>query len=200
MQTYQAAGREGGGGFGRPTESPMTRLVLLIPAVLLAGCSSTHTVRDGLDRAAANRALGASRVTLHLADRGAVEAQAVHLDADTTSWIDPATGRLERAATVEVLGVERRSRTRGAIRGATRAALGAAVTTAVATLFVDLGECRPGASFQLWCNGDKPLVNLAFGAGAGLYAAVPGALVGGGVGARDTWSLEAPPADSLSGR
>ena len=91
---------------------------LLLTALVLTGCAgSTHTVRpDAL--ADANRQWAGRAVTVVLADRTAHPAEALRVDRDSATWVDPATGALRSAATAEVATVERRDRTRSALRTA----------------------------------------------------------------------------------
>ena len=106
----------------------------LLMLVLVTGCTSTRTLTpdaDGLARV--NRTCEARPARLMLASGQYVHARALRLDADSTTWVDPTTGTLQRAATADVVYVERIRRGRGAWQGA---ALAAAATTVVMSAVV----------------------------------------------------------------
>ena len=165
----------------------MRALCLLVALVALAtGCTSTHAVApDAAGFAHANRTLADQTVTLTLADGRRVSAQSLRFAADTTTWIDPATGALQRTATAEIGSTERVRRGRGAWQGALLAGLGTAVVmSAVVAADVqdsDWGTCG-GDQSGLGCA--KPLFAVGMGTMFGAMATIPGAAAGALIGSR----------------
>lgn len=107
-------------------------MAALAPMAALAGCASTtHTVYPTDALGDANRALGGRPVTVLLVDGTAHAAEAIRLEADSTSWIDPQTGALYAVPTDAVRVVERRDHKRSTERVAGRGAIIGTIVGAV---------------------------------------------------------------------
>ncbi len=167
----------------------MNPMRLLLLAVLAAtGCTSTRTLApdpEGLARV--NRTYETRPARLMLASGQYVHARALRLDADSTTWIDPATGILQRAATADIVYVERVRRGRGAWQGAALTGVATAVVMS-AVVAADLQDSDWGAcdesSFGVG-NCHKLPFALRMGTLFGASATLPGALGGAVVGSRE---------------
>ncbi len=151
---------------------PMRPVVLL--ALAVSGCTSYQTVAidAGADLDVSPRSYDAVRLTL--GDGQTIAAESVHLDVDSTSWIDPATRAVRRVPTVEVAWVDQVRRRRGALQGA---AISFAFTSVLSTFYHAVGN-------QNSLGGDIGR-DAATGARHGLLVAPVGAAIGAVVGARD---------------
>ncbi len=163
VEEGRRSGRTLPGGLRAPPRSRTlargSRAPFLLLAGVVTGCTSTQSVSsDTAGLARANQTLAGRTVTLHLSDGRRVAAQSLRLAPDTTSWIDPATGALQRAATADVRVAERVRRGRGAWQGALITGLGTAVVMS-AIVATDVQDSDWGAcgddSFGLNCA--KPL-------------------------------------------
>jgi len=173
----------------------MRTILLLLPAALLVGCTSTRTLAPGgVSGTVANAELADRAASVVLADGRVVEARSVAVYADSTSWVDAETGAFVHVPTADVRSVSRRVRGRAAWQGAlvSGVAVGAVMTAIVISGTGDAGSY----------NG----VRNALGAAVGLMAAVPASALGGGVGylsgAEDRYEIrpaEAAPAPPASG-
>lgn len=179
---------------------PSMRTLLVLSFVALTGCSLSRSAAvDPLtDSARLNRDVAGRTVTVVVEGRGPLRVRSLHVAPDTTTWIDPATGTLGRAATAAVLAVERRSRLRGVVRGAATMAAVGAVGGVVGALVADLGACGQ----ILWDNCERGPAMVFFGVAGATMLAPSGALVGGVVGDREQWELAhpVPPTAALPAR
>lgn len=176
------------------------RALLLLAFVAASGCTASRTLApDAAGLSHANATYGTRPARVRLASGVIVDTLALHADADTTTWVDPASGTLQRAATADIVYVERVRRGRGAWQGAAITGLATAAVTGIviATDSGDWGTCRDGA-FLDTC--DKPAIAAAAGVIAGVAAMLPGAAVGAAVGARDRVRLDARPEVTLGVR
>ncbi len=176
------------------------RALFLLALVAASGCTSSRTLApDAAGLRHVNAEYGTRPARVRLASGVIVDARALHADADTTTWVDPASGTLQRAATADVVYVERVRRGRGAWQGAaiTGLATAAVMSVVVATDLSDWGACTDTAILD---NCDKPLFGAMMGTAFGAMATPPGALLGAAVGARDRVRLETRPAGTMGVR
>ena len=183
-----------------PDATTAMRALLLLTLLVASGCTSSRTLApDARGLSHVNATFGTRPARVRLASGVIADARALHADADTTTWIDPVSGTLQRAATADVVYVERVRRGRGAWQGALVTGLATAVVTGVVIMTDsgDWGACRDGA-FLDTC--DKPAIGAVAGMIAGAAAMLPGAAVGAGVSARERVRLDARPAGTLGAR
>ncbi len=165
----------------------------LVLLVAFSACTTSRVAQPGTPQTGAFlRAVSGDVVTVHLADGESARARAVRIDADSTSWLDPASRSVRRVATADVVSLERTDRTRGAIRGGVTAAAVVGVASAVAFYALqDPADCTP--TIVTGCGtGTRVALSVAAGAAGGFLAAFPGAGVGALVGETDRLTL-APP-------
>ena len=146
------------------------RVLLLVIAAgaLSSGCADIRPATtfeplgtsSSLSRAEINGRSPRSAASLTLATGEVVDADALHIAQDLTTWFDPATGTLRTASTADVLAVRVTDRRSQTIRGA--------VIGAIAGGLVGLGV---GALWESVEGGDAAAVGLiggtAVGAGIG---------------------------------
>ena len=176
------------------------RALLILTVIVASGCTSSRTLApDATGLSHVNATYGTRPTRIRLASGVILDARALHADADTTTWIDPVSGTLQRAATSDVVYVERVRRGRGARQGALITGLGTAtvMSVVVATDLSDWGACSDDSFLD---NCDKPLFGAFIGTLAGAAAAVPGAALGAMIGAHDRVRLEPRPAGAMGAR
>ncbi|MGB3542102.1 hypothetical protein [Rubrivirga sp.] len=151
----------------------------LLALLALSGCAAaSHSVDPALegDRLAWANALFASRpTTVVLEDRTRHDATALRLEADTTTWIDPATQDLVSVPTSSVLEVERRDAGRAGNRIVVRGAVtGASVGGAAGAV----AGYQSDGCLSFSCGPPSAIARLTFGAVVGVSGAVVGAIGG----------------------
>ena len=163
-------------------------LRLLALALVLSGCAgarySVDPAGEPEDLAWANNLFASRATVVVLTDGTAYDATALRLEADTTTWIDPATQSLLAVPTSAVLEVERRDGNRSFRRIVRRGVVGGAIVSG--TLFAVAGYESGGCLFL--CGSEPPGMSdrlegaAAFGAVGALGGAFYGMLYGGAVG------------------
>lgn len=161
----------------------MPRLLLvglLALSGLLTGCArATHTL-DPADAVAVRGDLDGHSGTVILVDGGRFRAQALRVEADTTSWFGASRGEILVVSTSAIAEVERYDRDRAAGRSAQAGAFvaGLAVGVALGVAGYDAAGCI------LFCDPNPtPQQRVSGAATFGLAGAMTGAASGALVGA-----------------
>ena len=166
--------------------------------VAFSACTTTRVARpDTSETNAFLRAVSGDVLTVTLAGGETVQARAVRIETDSTTWLDPNTRALRQVATADVVSLERTDRTRGAIRGGVTAAAVAGVASTVFFYAIqDPADCTP--TLVTSCGpGARIALSVGLGAGVGFLAAFPGAGLGAAVGETDRLTLV--PAQPVAG-
>lgn len=155
------------------------RRLRLLPLIVIAlwgsGCAGSK-ITLGPDRFAdAERQWTGRPLTLVLYDGSTTPADALRLDADSASWVDPRTGEMHHVPTSTIVWVRERNRLRGTARVARWGAIGGAVFGAAAGGFLGYGfGC---------CTTTEVIGSATYGVFGGatlgaLYGAAGGGVVG----------------------
>lgn len=153
------------------------RFLVLLFAVLLAGCRHTHAVdsSDERDQNRVNRAVQDRRVTLVLKDGPSLAVRNARAGADSLFWMNVRTGQMEASSLTYVEELNFRRHARGAVDGA---GLGFLIGMPLGALLID----SPSGA------GERVSAALAGGVSFGLW----GLVIGGVVGSRITYRFSAP--------
>ncbi|MGB3542101.1 hypothetical protein [Rubrivirga sp.] len=164
----------------------MTIRLLALAALALSGCAATtHAIDPAAepDRLAWANDLFASRpTTVVLEDGTAYDATALRLEADTTTWIDPATQSLVSIPTSAVLEVERRDGGRSVSRVVRRGIVAGAIASGLlfAAAGVESGGCFIFCGSEPPTTGERVRAGVSWGVGGAMIGAFYG-VVGGTV-------------------
>ena len=139
------------------------RLTLLLVLIVLGGCRHTRS----LDPTRLNARATRQPAALVLTDGQRLEARALHVAPDVTTWLDPATGAARSVPTSELASATVVDRSRGTLEG-----LGIGLAT---------GAVLGTGAGALWEFGRNGLSRDSNSAGA--WGAAVGGGIGGGLGA-----------------
>lgn len=157
------------------------RFLVLLVAVLLAGCRHTHAVdsSDERDQNRVNRAVQDRRATLVLKDGPSLAVRNARVGADSLFWMNVRTGQMEASSLTHVEELNFRRHARGAVDGA---GVGFLIGIPLGALLIDSPSGGSGGA------GERVGAALAGGVSLGLW----GLVIGGVAGSRITYRFSAP--------
>jgi hypothetical protein len=191
-------------GVSSPPWLPHVALHAALAAVLLAlaaGCTTTRAINrtaspeGATSRAALNEAAAGRAAEVALVGGDTLRAEGLVLGADTTTWIEPASGRMRDLPTADIRSVRLFNRGRGAFEGA---GLGLAVGVVSGAVLGALAYEEPGPDEPCFvaCSrgGEASLGAVALG----LIAAPIGLVAGLLRKSRTVYRVTASPADATA--